>query len=113
MLPHIYGALFFGVPNEGLNVEPFIPLVRDGPNRFLVESLRHENSRLLKEQHGEFVKAFGFEGSSEIYCFYETKKSRTLIKVITWFSQAITRASTNPIGTYNRTQMESGSGAGS
>ena len=71
----VYGALFFGVPNDGLDVASLIPMVGDGPNRFFLESLGHLNSRNLREQHKSFLEAFNFKGSSEIYSFYETRQS--------------------------------------
>jgi hypothetical protein len=73
----IYGALFFGVPNDGLDVESFIPLVGDGPNRLFVESLGQRNSEILRLQRRRFLEAFNFEDTSEIHCFYETLLSRT------------------------------------
>ena len=62
-----YGAVFFGVPNDGLDIASFIPIVGDGPNRSLIESLRQDNSKILYAQRRRFSDAFDFEGSSEIY----------------------------------------------
>ncbi|KAI9150018.1 Trans-aconitate decarboxylase 1 [Paramyrothecium foliicola] len=76
-LHSIYGALFFGVPNDGLGISSFIPMAGDGPNRFFLESLGQNNSEILKLLRTRFSDAFSFEGSSEIHCFYETELSRT------------------------------------
>lgn len=75
--------MFFGVPNDGLDIDSFIPVVGDGPNRFLLESLGQNNASVLKSQRKRFDEAFSFEGSSEIYCFYETCLSKTAFKVPT------------------------------
>ncbi|PVH71306.1 hypothetical protein DL98DRAFT_397381, partial [Cadophora sp. DSE1049] len=79
-LRFIYGAMFFGVPNRGLDIKSFTQVVGDGPNRYLVESLGRDNSQVLDTQCRKFSKAFDFEGSSEIYCFYETRTSNTALK---------------------------------
>jgi len=34
----IFGGLFFGVPNDGMNIQPLIPVIKYQPNRFLLES---------------------------------------------------------------------------
>lgn len=47
ILHFIYGALFFGVPNDDLDIASFIPIVGDGPNRPLIESLGQDNSQIL------------------------------------------------------------------
>ncbi|KAF2185930.1 hypothetical protein K469DRAFT_664957, partial [Zopfia rhizophila CBS 207.26] len=72
--------MFFGVPNDGLDIASFIPIVGDGPNRFFIESLGQNNSQVLKVQRRRFYEAFNFEDSSEIYCFYETCESKTAQK---------------------------------
>src|ERR1700737_3509880 len=74
-----YGALFFGVPNQGMDISSLIPMVKDQPNRHLLESLGRE-SDLLRKQNRAFPKAFPFK-DSEIYCFYETLGSPTAIEV--------------------------------
>jgi hypothetical protein len=63
VLPFIYGAMFFGVPNCGLNIESFIEIVGDGPNRALVECLGRDNSQVLDTQRKKFLKAFDFKGN--------------------------------------------------
>ncbi len=60
-----------------MDISSLIPMVGDGPNRFLVESISRINSQILSTQQREFHTALGKEGSSEIVCFYETLESRT------------------------------------
>jgi hypothetical protein len=74
-----YGALFFGVPNQGMDISSLMPMVKDQPNRHFLESLGRE-SDLLRKQNRAFPKAFPFK-DSEIYCFYETLGSPTAIEV--------------------------------
>ena len=76
-----YGIVFFGVPHDGMDISSLIPMVRDGPNRFLIESISHVNSQILSIQQREFHAALGDQGDSEIFCFYETEKSPTAHKV--------------------------------
>ncbi|KAH8882196.1 hypothetical protein GQ53DRAFT_666276 [Thozetella sp. PMI_491] len=76
-LHSIYGAIFFGVPNDGLDIAALRPMVGDGPNRPFLESLGHVNSDVLRSQNREFLETFDTENGPEIYCFYETSMSRT------------------------------------
>ncbi|PHH75427.1 hypothetical protein CDD80_2380 [Ophiocordyceps camponoti-rufipedis] len=71
----VYGIVFFGVPHDGMDISSLIPMVGDGPNRFLVESLNRINSQILSMQQRDFHKSLGSE--SEIVCFYETRQSPT------------------------------------
>jgi len=75
----IYGALFFGVPNQGMDIKSLIPMANDQPNQALLHSLGTE-SQVLRELGRQFPKAFNF-GDSEIVCFYETRASPTAIEV--------------------------------
>jgi protein SERAC1 len=79
ILDSIYGALFFGVPNQGMNVESLIPMVENQVNQGLLHSMSNE-SELLRKQNRDFAKAFDFL-ESKIVCFYETLTSPTAIKV--------------------------------
>lgn len=72
-LNSICGMLFFGVPNLGMPIEQWIPMVENQSNRFFVEQLG-KASDILRVIGMEFPKAFPFE-DSKIYSFYETKKS--------------------------------------
>ncbi|PTB43606.1 hypothetical protein M441DRAFT_56598 [Trichoderma asperellum CBS 433.97] len=76
----IYGVVFFGTPHHGMDISSLIPMVGDGPNRSLIESLNHYNSQTLTSQHRDFVSALGGEGDSEVFCFYETLRSPTAQK---------------------------------
>jgi hypothetical protein len=75
ILDATYGALFFGVPNEGMDIKSLAAMVKDQPNQALLHSLG-KGSQLLRNQSREFPKAFDYE-DSEIVCFYETTMSPT------------------------------------
>ncbi|KAH7308422.1 hypothetical protein B0I35DRAFT_380188, partial [Stachybotrys elegans] len=72
------GFLFFGVPHQGMAIESLVPLVKDYPNRSLLESL-NKNSALLHRLDNEFHHAFG-KNHPRIFSFYETEMSPTAIK---------------------------------
>ena len=74
-----YGVLFFGVPNQGMDISSLVPMVGDQPNRYFLESLGKE-SEILLEQRTKFPKAFDFK-DSKIISFFETQKSSTAEKV--------------------------------
>jgi len=74
-----YGALFFGVPNQGMDISSLVPMVNNQPNRHFLESFRRE-SDLLRKQSRAFPKAFPFK-DSEVCCFYETLESPTAVEV--------------------------------
>ena len=74
-----YGALFFGVPNQGMDISSLVPMVGDQPNRSFLESLGKE-SQILQEQRVNFPKAFHFR-DSEIISFFETQESPTAEQV--------------------------------
>ncbi|KAH7134414.1 P-loop containing nucleoside triphosphate hydrolase protein [Dactylonectria macrodidyma] len=80
LLQAVYGIVFFGVPHEGMDISSLIPMVQDGPNRFLIESISYVSSQILSIQQREFHNVLGGEGLSEIVCFYETVKSPTAKK---------------------------------
>ena len=75
----IVGLLFFGVPNRGMNIESLQPIVSDGKNRYLLESVG-QYSDLLMQQDGKFGSTFRFK-DSRVVSFFETKSSSTAIKV--------------------------------
>lgn len=81
LLQAVYGIVFFGVPHDGMDISFLIPMVGDGPNRFLIESISRVNSQILSIQQRDFHKALRAEGESEIVCFYETMRSPTAEKV--------------------------------
>jgi len=72
----IFGGLFFGVPNDGMDIESLIPMVSDQPNRLLLESLNAMNSQVLGLQRTNFAKFLG-KTAFELFCFYETRLSPT------------------------------------
>ncbi|RYO98636.1 hypothetical protein DL766_001064 [Monosporascus sp. MC13-8B] len=80
LMQAVYGIVFFGVPHDGMDISSLIPMVGDGPNRFLIESISQINSQILPIQRREFHTALGDKGRSEIVCFYETMKSPTAQK---------------------------------
>ncbi|KAK0611700.1 hypothetical protein B0T14DRAFT_440669 [Immersiella caudata] len=73
----IYGIVFFGVPHDGMDISSLIPIVGDGPNRFLIESISRINSQILSIQQRDFHTALGNKGGCEVFCFYETLESPT------------------------------------
>ena len=80
------GCLFFGVPNDGMNVSSFQSIVGDQPNRPLVDSLHPENFSSLREQRVAFSELLHQRRSEEhsqfdLFCFYETKRSPTAARV--------------------------------
>ena len=79
LLNYIYGALFFGVPSQGMDITSLIPMVKEQPNQALIHSLGKE-SQLLRNQRRDFPKAFDYS-DSEIFYFYETVMSPTAILV--------------------------------
>ncbi|RDW94780.1 hypothetical protein BP5796_00543 [Coleophoma crateriformis] len=79
VLSSVYGALFFGVPNQGMDIKSLIPMVEGQVNQTLLHSISNE-SQLLRNQSRNFEKAFDF-ADSQIVCFYETVMSPTAIKI--------------------------------
>lgn len=59
-------------------IESLIPLVKDYPNRSLLESL-NKNSALLQRLEREFSNAIGIKRPQ--ISFYETEKSPTAVEV--------------------------------
>ncbi|KAK1762095.1 ankyrin repeat protein [Phialemonium atrogriseum] len=71
----VYGLVFFGVPHQGLLVEPWLRMVNKQPNKGLVECLKH-GSRVLQRLDDRFRDAFNFPGS-KVISVYETLQSQT------------------------------------
>jgi protein SERAC1 len=80
LLNSIYGTLFFGVPNQGIEIASLVPMVKGQPNQNLLHSLGKE-SQILRNQYRDFPKAFDYQNSLEIVCFYETEMSPTAAQV--------------------------------
>ncbi|KAL2211269.1 hypothetical protein CC79DRAFT_194278 [Sarocladium strictum] len=76
-LKSIVGALFFGVPNKGMDITSLIPMAGEQPNRPLLESIC-KGSSLLQTQSEQFEMAFPFRDSS-IISLYETMLSPTAV----------------------------------
>ncbi|KAF5649613.1 ankyrin protein [Fusarium sp. NRRL 52700] len=77
ILSAVSGFAFFGVPHQGLEVKCLVPLVKDNPNRALLESL-NKNSALLDHLQNEFSK-ISKSRSLSVVSFYETEKSPTAV----------------------------------
>ena len=76
-----YGALFFGVPAQGMNVKAMASVVQGGGARFTLGLLDQQRGfRLRGRQHEEFCKAFPYN-DSKIIQFFETKESPTVVQV--------------------------------
>jgi protein SERAC1 len=67
-MKQVFGAVFFGVPNDGMEIESLVPMVNDQPNRFLLESLSAINSQVLGLQARSFA-TFLNRTAFEIFCF--------------------------------------------
>jgi hypothetical protein len=80
LLRAIYGIVFFGVPHGGMDIASLIPMVGDGPNRPLVESIGASSS-ILDDLELNFHPSLGGQGEKEITCFYETEQSPTARQV--------------------------------
>ncbi|KAF5619615.1 ankyrin protein [Fusarium sp. NRRL 25303] len=77
ILNDVSGFAFFGVPHRGLEVKCLVPLVKDNPNRALLESL-NKNSSLLDHLQNDFDK-ISKARSLSVVSFYETEKSPTAV----------------------------------
>lgn len=67
------GALFFGVPNRGMDNSSLISMMETQPNRDFLDSL-NINSPFLKQQAEIFPAVFNFRDSI-IFSFHETRVS--------------------------------------
>ena len=75
-----YGALFFGVPSHGMNVEAIRKMVQDLPARYISALLDQQDGfRLRQRQHQAFCEAFDYK-YSRIVQFFELKKSPVVIQ---------------------------------
>ena len=77
LLGLIRGAVFFGVPNLGMEQKHLMALVRDNPNEALIEDIAR-NSNYLHTLNEQFDEA---TFKDELRCFwaFETCKSPTLL----------------------------------
>ena len=81
-LQYSYGALFFGVPNQGMDVEALAGMVQGSPQQYTMQLLDEQlGSRLRNRQHLDFCNAFDFL-DSKIVQFFELRKSPTVVQVM-------------------------------
>jgi hypothetical protein len=77
-LKSIFGALFFGVPSLGMDVEALAAMVADSPARTTLHDLdRRIGHRVRLRLHDDFCDAFDFKDSA-IARFYELEESPTV-----------------------------------
>ncbi len=80
-LRSVYGALFFGVPSQGMDTDTLAAMIGDKPQRYDLSLLNQEvGFRLRNQQHEDFCKALDFK-DSKIFQFFETKKTPTVVEV--------------------------------
>ena len=80
-LNSIYGVLFFGVPNQGMETGELAAMIGDKPQRYDLSLLNNQvGHRPRSRQHEEFCEAFDFE-DSKIIQFFETKMTSTVAEV--------------------------------
>lgn len=76
-----FGALFFGVPSQGMDVEAIAAMVQHLPARYTSTLLDQQlGFRLRNRQHEEFCRAFDYR-DSKIVQFFELQKTPTCIEV--------------------------------
>lgn len=75
-LDSVHGAMFFGVPNQGMQTGAFHSVVKDRPNKSLVTNLEKDSDYLTK-QSKHFNKAIENHCLDMLY-FYEEKLSPQL-----------------------------------
>ena len=76
-----YGALFFGVPGQGMSTTAIANMIGDLPARFTLSLLdKGIGHRFRDEQHENFCEAFHFQ-DSKIIQFFELRSSPTVRKV--------------------------------
>ena len=80
------GALFFGVPNRGMDNSALLSIIGLQPNRDFLESLRI-GSPELEKQSDVFSKISAL-ADSVIFCFYETCVSGTARMASSLFSHS-------------------------
>jgi hypothetical protein len=83
----IYGALLFGVPSQGMDVEAIAAMVQNLPSRYTLTFLDKRLGHTFRtRQQEEFCKAFDFQ-DSKIIQFYEAKESPTVQQVDSGWSR--------------------------
>jgi hypothetical protein len=74
----LHGALFFGVPSRGMEIDELRAMIRGQPNELLLESLRY-GSQTLRDLSGDFRR--DFPQFPRIVSFYELEESFSPTKV--------------------------------
>lgn len=80
LLELVKGYIFFGVPNDGMDITSLVPIVKDGPNRLLLQSLENMNPEILRIQKKRCLAVL-YLANLELFCFFETELSPTAVKV--------------------------------
>ncbi|KAH8889477.1 hypothetical protein GQ53DRAFT_783034 [Thozetella sp. PMI_491] len=75
----VAGALFFGVPNKGMNIESLLPMVKDHPDLLLLVKSLGVTSQTLTQKAIEFSRILS-RPSFKVFCFYETELSLTAVQ---------------------------------
>ena len=86
ILKSIYGIMFFGTPNQGMDISSLLPMVQGQSNEAFVRSLGLDSVELRQQAKQWFHVFQAREGDKvasvlEIISFYETRNSPTAIKV--------------------------------
>ncbi|KAF8252047.1 hypothetical protein K440DRAFT_658315 [Wilcoxina mikolae CBS 423.85] len=71
-----YGLIFFGIPSRGLAIESLRTMVKEQPNRDLIEYLG-SSSVFLAHLHNEFYREFTFD-DSQVISIFETRTTPTV-----------------------------------
>lgn len=71
----VYGLIFFGVPNAGIRIEHWLPIVKDQPNEVLIRNLSPGSEYLIKLQRS--FEAHFTHPESKILSIFETMRTRT------------------------------------
>jgi hypothetical protein len=79
MLKLVHGALFFGVPNQGMQTEAFCSIVKNQPNESLVDHLKKDSDPLTTQtkQFDNIISSLNLD----IIYFFEEKTSPQLALV--------------------------------
>lgn len=75
------GALFFGVPCQGMNIQSLIPMFPERARQALLHSLDHTNSPTLHMLGELYDRKMSSREDFQCLNFYETMASPTAIKV--------------------------------
>lgn len=73
----VYGFIFFGVPNQGIRITHWLPMVKNQPNENLVRNLA-PNSHYLRNLHEKFCRELMMLlPNSAVISVYETVRTKT------------------------------------